>query len=90
MSYRVPGLTMDASRGGLCVLIRHPSQVVWQEATIRIPKDFELMAQPVHQEPWTTRVIGSRVGFEIRRFVNGEAEWAAMYNGANGSQEAGG
>ena len=86
MSYRVPGMTVDASKGGLSVLIRHPSQVVWQEAMIRIPKDLELQAQPVHQRPWTSRVIGSQVGFEIRRFVSGEKEWAAMCNGANGSQ----
>jgi hypothetical protein len=89
MSYRVSGLTIDASRGGLCVLIRHPSKVFWQEATIRIPKDFELLAQPVHKQPWTSRVVGSQVGFEIRQFVSGEAEWAAMCNGANGSRNSG-
>ena len=83
MSYRVPGMTIDASQGGLSVLIRHPSQVVWQEAMIRIPKDLELQAQPVHQRPWTSRVNGSQVGFEIKRFVSGEEQWAAMFNGSH-------
>jgi len=36
-------------------------------------------------QPWASRVVGSQVGFEIKRFVSGEEQWAAMCNGHNGS-----
>lgn len=88
MSYRVTGMTLDASPGGLSILIRHPSPTLWKEAMIRIPKNLEFWARPVHKQPWTNRVMGSQVGFRIRRFVSGEDQWAAMCNGANGPQSA--
>ncbi len=82
MSYQVTAMTIDASQGGLSILLRHPAQLIWQEATIRIPKDLALEARPVHSQPWASRVNGSQVGFEITRFVSGEKQWAAMYNGS--------
>ena len=83
MSYRVKGMTVDVSRGGLAILLRHPAQLLWKEATIRVPKDLELWAQPVHRQPWVNRVKGARVGFKIRRIVSGEDQWAAMCNGSH-------
>jgi len=85
-SYQVPGMTVDVSKNGLAVLLRNPAQPIWMEATIHILKDLEVRAMPVHQQPWANRVEGLQVGFAVKQIVSGEREWAAMCNGANGSQ----
>ena len=84
-SYQVPAMTVDVSHRGLSILFRTPSQPIWKEATIRIPDDLELRAQPVHQQAWKNRVNGSQVGFSIKEIVSGEDKWAAICNGFNGS-----
>lgn len=84
-SYQVPAMTVDVSRKGLSVLLRNPAQLIWEEATIHIPKNLELRAAPIHRQPWATRVNGSQVGFAIKQIVSGERQWEAMCNGANGS-----
>lgn len=82
-SYQVPAMTLDVSRNGLAVLLRNPSQLIWQEATIRIPNDLEIRAAPVHKRPWANRVDGSQVGFAIKQIVSGERQWEAMCNGSH-------
>ncbi len=84
-SYQVPAMTVDVSRNGLAVLLRNPSQLIWQEATIRILKDLELRAKPVHKQPWAGRVDGTQVGFEIKLIASGASQWEAICNGSNGS-----
>ena len=84
-SYQVPAMTVDVSSRGLSVLFRTPSQPIWEEATIQIPDNLELRAQPVHKQPWKNRVDGSQVGFSIKEIVSGEDKWAAICNGFNGS-----
>lgn len=84
-SYHVPAMTVNVSRKGLSVLLRNPAQLIWEEATIHIPKDLEIRATPVHKRSWANRVEGSQVGFAIKQIVSGERQWEAMCNGANGS-----
>jgi len=81
-SYQVPAMTVDVSREGLAVLLRNPSQLIWQEATIRIPKDLEIRAAPVHKRPWASRVDGTQVGFEIKHITSGASQWEAICNGS--------
>ena len=84
-SYQVPGMTVDVSRKGLAVLLHHPAQPIWMEATIHLMKDLELRAMPVHKQQWAERVEGSRIGFAVKKIVSGEQQWDAMCNGHNGS-----
>jgi hypothetical protein len=82
-SYQVPGMTVDVSRKGLAVLLRNPAQPIWMEATIHILKDLEVLAIPVHKQPWVNRVEGSQVGFSVKRIVSGERQWESLCNGAH-------
>lgn len=80
-SYQVPGMTVDVSKKGIAVLLRHPAQPIWLEATIHILKDLQLRAMPVHKQPWRSRIEGLQVGFAVQQVMSGQQQWEAMCNG---------